>query len=183
MSAWCLSCAGDGFHFPTCPNANPEEHCPSCDFVLPAHANGCSALGAPKPVTMPCPGPGCGEVVPVDGHCPYCDRLLVANPSSTPDILLPNGVRVPLTSPVRLGRTGGDPRVETALAPYGKVSRLHAEVGWQDGRLFVRRLSPINPTFVNGVSIGESAEFSCSPPIVLGLGSTLEITIVEGGQA
>ena len=119
----------------------------------------------------------------MDGRCPYCDRLLVADPSTTPDILLPDGVRIPLTSPVRLGRTGGDPRVEKALFTYTRVSRLHAEVAWRDGRLLVRQLSPINPTFVNGVSIGESVEFSCGLPITLGLGTSLEITIVEGEPA
>lgn len=183
MSAWCPACPGVGQHFPGCPEANPVERCPDCGFVLPAHANGCAALGAAEAVTLPCPGPGCGEVVPVDGRCPYCNRLLMGGASATPDILLPNGVRVPLTRPVRLGRLGGDPRVETALAPYGTVSRHHAEVSWQEGRLHVRRLSPINPTFVNGVAVGDSAEFSCTPPIVLGLGPTLEITIVEGAEA
>lgn len=47
------------------------------------------------------------------------------------------------------------------------VSRMHAELAWDDGRPTIRHLSPINPTLVNGMPIGE--------PRTLGPGDLIEI--------
>ena len=38
------------------------------------------------------------------------------------------------------------------------VSRAHAELIWEDGRLTLFHLSPVNPTFVNGIPVTEARE-------------------------
>jgi class 3 adenylate cyclase len=62
------------------------------------------------------------------------------------------------------------------------VSRRHASLGWQDGRLLVTHLSATNPTLVNGVPVphGEPLELSASDTLQVGTAS-LEV-LLWGGE-
>lgn len=59
------------------------------------------------------------------------------------------------------------------LAERPVVSRYHAEISWEDGRLLLRDLGSKNGTFVNGQQIPSSKESKSCPPIELALGDTI----------
>ena len=57
------------------------------------------------------------------------------------------------------------------------VSRLHAELAWTAGDLILRHLSPINPTLVNGVPVGESCALRTGDVIELADGIALQLEL------
>jgi class 3 adenylate cyclase len=86
----------------------------------------------------------------------------VSTPRSSPP---PGGVLIPLEPRpwsdqehylLRRDRTtiGRAPECDIRIS-HPTVSRLHAELAWIDGRPTIRHLSPVNPTLVNGLPIGE----------------------------
>lgn len=162
------------------------EVCTRCGMLLRSAASFPPAPPAPAPSPAPPTiaaiqhAPECGgRDLPVTGdRCLFCDMPATAEaPCAAPVLLLPGGVRLPLDRPLVLGRTGGEPEIERALAPFGDVSRLHAEVSWREGSLTVRALSERNPTYVDGVRIDRAATIPLLARTVLRLGPSLEVMI------
>lgn len=57
---------------------------------------------------------------------------------------------VPVVGGLRVGRDAQFSALGDRIAAVTSVSRRHAELFVQDGRLFVRHLGETNPTYVNG---------------------------------
>lgn len=57
------------------------------------------------------------------------------------------------------------------------VSRLHAELVWAAGDLILKHLSPVNPTLVNGVPVGETCTLRTGDVIEIADGIALQLEL------
>lgn len=135
--------------------------------------------------------PRCGRTLE-DGPevCPYCDAWLggtgtltagapslsVLAGSSAASLTLPGGVVVEVArGEVVLGRLSDDPRIAQAL-DFDGVSRRHAAIRADDGRVTVRDLGSTNGTRVAGATI--TSEVALAPgETELGLGANVRIMV------
>jgi class 3 adenylate cyclase len=62
------------------------------------------------------------------------------------------------------------------------VSRLHAELAWAAGDLMLKHLSPVNPTLVNGVPVGEACALRTGDVIELADGIALQLELFARGD-
>lgn len=87
--------------------------------------------------------------------------------------------RYPLLSKVLVGRKYGD-GVNIVLNYEGTVSAKHCEISRQGEKFYIRDLHSSNGTFINGVKVEESVEFTSGSNIKLGnLDMTIEIEQVR----
>jgi pSer/pThr/pTyr-binding forkhead associated (FHA) protein len=106
-----------------------------------------------------------------------------------------NGAEILLGEPrLVIGRMApGWQRVDVDLAPFDGdppgVSRLHAELLWIDGGLFVRDLGSAHGTFVDGEPLPKGGPDSSHLPSRLRLGSRVsfakvhfEVAVAAGGR-
>jgi class 3 adenylate cyclase len=57
------------------------------------------------------------------------------------------------------------------------VSRFHAELIWANGDLILKHLSPVNPTLVNGVAVGETCALRTGDVIEIADGIALQLEL------
>jgi class 3 adenylate cyclase len=60
------------------------------------------------------------------------------------------------------------------------VSRVHAELTWSDRELMLAHLSPVNPTLVNGVPVGEICPLRAGDTIEIAEGIVLRVELFGG---
>lgn len=124
----------------------------------------------------------CGRVQPDDETtCHFCGSEFVGEPiqrsasqGAAVSLWLPNGAAVDVPDGVRieLGRESDVAEIRVALSPHDVVSRRHAELVRNGGRMHVRDLGSTNGTFVAGERVSES-EVELGAGVVIGLGRSL----------
>ncbi len=62
------------------------------------------------------------------------------------------------------------------------VSRLHAELAWEDGILLIAHLSPSRPTFVNGMPVAEPRPLASGDVIEIGHGIAFRLELFPDGE-
>jgi len=62
------------------------------------------------------------------------------------------------------------------------VSRVHAELTWSDRDLMLAHLSPVNPTLVNGVPVGEACPLHTGDLIEIAEGIVLRLELFGSGD-
>jgi class 3 adenylate cyclase len=62
------------------------------------------------------------------------------------------------------------------------VSRVHAALTWTDGELVLAHLSPVNPTLVNGVPVGEKCPLESGDVIEIADGIALRLELFGGNE-
>ncbi|NCD18390.1 MAG: FHA domain-containing protein [Actinobacteria bacterium] len=150
-----------------------ERLCPTewCRRPLLPGATVCDGCHRPVPPATPQPGPGPSVPAPTG-------RPALA--TATYALVLPGAVRLVLRAgeTLELGREAGPAVVRATLAPLDTVSRRHASVTAAPDGAVVRDLNSANGTFVDDVAV--SAAITVRPPVVLRLGQTVRIGLVEG---
>jgi class 3 adenylate cyclase len=63
------------------------------------------------------------------------------------------------------------------------VSRVHAELTWSNRELMLAHLSPVNPTLVNGVPVGEACRLHGGDLIEIAEGIVLRLELFGSGDA
>ena len=60
---------------------------------------------------------------------------------------------------------------------FSSVSRVHAELSWVDRAAVIRHLSPVNPTLVNGLPVGELQQLQSGDVIEIAEGVVLRLEL------
>ncbi len=192
----CPRCGGDQAFAPA-PAALRAESTPSRgagDRYRPEQQHLSSPAGqAPADVQATCPE--CGKLVPASHQiCTTCYVPLPPGGVPTPRpeapggvawLVLPNGRRIRLTASLTLGR---DPQVSPVagdLDAFRNVSRKHALLVSQDGRLMVTDLNSTNGTYINNMRLNGPTPRVLRPGDRLRLASNCELGLLtdeRGGR-
>ncbi|MFG1770720.1 FHA domain-containing protein [Nocardia salmonicida] len=105
-------------------------------------------------------------------------RVDPVSPATGPIELTACGVRHPLQdgNQLALGRDEDYPTA-TTFRDYTNVSRYHAVLRYQSGRLYVTDTESTNGTFINGTKIAARTEYEIRPGQQLRLGADVPIAV------
>ncbi len=177
---WCPSCGKDLLAAP--PIATPAP-------VATPDTTETSSRGAPVPAVSgwACTAPGCGvSDIPVGAPCPYCGGRQGSD-SAVVGVIETIRLVSPLVTlvlagigPWVLGRHSSD---TPALASLDRVSRRHASLAIEGGRVVVRDLGSTNGTYVNDIRVTDVAAVRNGDRIGLGRTVTLTAQLITVGVA